>query len=120
MDQGVTALLDDLHESRQIDRTLVIIMGEFGRTPRINAQAGRDHWEKCYSILMAGGGVRAGQVYGQSDKIGAYPVAGRVFSPADMTATVYHSLGIDHTAEMTDQAGRPLRITTGEPMTELF
>jgi hypothetical protein len=119
-DRGVSALLDDLHESGLIKRTLVIIMGEFGRTPRINAQAGRDHWEKCYSILMAGGGVKAGQCYGQSDRIGAYPTNGRVFSPADMTATIYHTLGIDHTAEMTDQAGRPIRITGGEPMVELF
>lgn len=95
------------------------VRGEFGRTPRINAQAGRDHWEKCYSILMAGGGVKAGQCYGQSDRIGAYPTNGRV-SPADMTATIYHTLGIDHTAEMTDQAGRPIRITSGEPMVELF
>jgi uncharacterized protein (DUF1501 family) len=120
MDQGVTALIDDLHNTGQIDRTLLIVMGEFGRTPKINAQAGRDHWEKCYSILMAGGGVRAGQVYGQSDRIGAYPTNGRVFSPADMIATVYHCLGINHTAEMTDQAGRPIRITNGEPMRELF
>jgi hypothetical protein len=120
MDQGVSALLDDLHQSGLIRRTLLLVMGEFGRTPRINAQAGRDHWEKCYSILVAGGPVKAGQVYGQSDRIGAYPVNGRVFSPADMTATVYHGLGINHHAEMTDQAGRPLPISTGEPMTELF
>ena len=120
MDRGVSALLDDLHETGLINRTLVLIMGEFGRTPRINAQAGRDHWEKCYSILLAGGGVRAGQVYGQSDRIGAYPVSSRVFSPADMAATVYRSLGINHHAEMNDQAGRPIAITSGEPMTELF
>ncbi|OAI48076.1 hypothetical protein AYO44_01350 [Planctomycetaceae bacterium SCGC AG-212-F19] len=120
MDQGVSALLDDLHQTGLSRRTLLIVMGEFGRTPRINAQAGRDHWEKCYSILLAGGPVKAGQVYGQSDRIGAYPTSGRVFSPADMTATVYHCLGIDHHADMNDQAGRPLRISTGEPMTELF
>lgn len=120
MDQGVSALLDDLHQSGMSKRTLLIVMGEFGRTPRINAQAGRDHWEKCYSIMLAGGPVKAGQVYGQSDRIGAYPTSGRVFAPADMTATVYHCLGIDHHAHMNDQAGRPLSISTGEPMTEVF
>ncbi|MGE3805089.1 MAG: DUF1501 domain-containing protein [Gemmataceae bacterium] len=120
MDQGVSALIDDLHETGMIDRTLVLVMGEFGRTPRINNNAGRDHWEKCYSMMLAGGGVKPGQVYGQSDRIGAYPAAGRVFTPADMAATVYHSLGIDHHEDMHDQAGRPLRISMGEPMTELF
>ena len=120
MDQGVSALIDDLHQTGLGERTLLVVMGEFGRTPRINAQAGRDHWEKCYSMLLAGGGVKPGQVYGQSDRIGAYPASGRVFTPADMTATVYHSLGIDHHAEMRDQAGRPLALSTGEPMVELF
>jgi len=120
MDQGVSALIDDLHQTGLGERTLLIVMGEFGRTPRINAQAGRDHWEKCYSMLLAGGGVKPGQVYGQSDRIGAYPASGRVFTPADMTATVYHSLGIDHHAETHDQANRPLRLSAGEPMIELF
>jgi uncharacterized protein (DUF1501 family) len=120
MDQAVSALIDDLHQTGMVKRTLLIVMGEFGRTPRINAQAGRDHWEKCYSIFLTGAGTQAGSVYGQSDRIGAYPVTGRVFTPADMCATVYNRLGIDHHTELTDFLGRPLRITTGEPMSELF
>ena len=120
MDQGVSALIDDLYDRGLAERTLLIVMGEFGRTPRINAQAGRDHWSKCYSLLMTGGGIRPGQVYGQSDRHGAYPSQGRVFTPADLCATVYHCLGVDHRAEVTDQTGRPVRITPGEPMAELF
>ncbi len=95
-------------------------MGEFGRTPRINARAGRDHWERCYSVMLSGGGIRPGHVHGRSDRIGAYPVQGRVFTPADIAATVYQCLGIDPHAEVTDQTGRPLRLTQGEPMAELL
>lgn len=120
MDQGVSALIDDLHERGLSERTLLIVMGEFGRTPRINKQAGRDHWANCYSILLTGGGIRPGQVYGRSDRSGAYPISGRVFTPADICATVYQCLGIDHHAEVTDPSGRPLQISSGEPMTELF
>jgi uncharacterized protein (DUF1501 family) len=119
-DRGVSALLDDLVQRGMGERTLLIVMSEFGRSPRINANAGRDHWANCYSILLTGGGVRPGQVYGQSDKIGAFPLRGRVFATADLTATVYACLGIDPTTEVTDPAGRPLRITTGEPMTEVL
>ena len=119
-DTGVSALLDDLNERGLAKRTLLIVMSEFGRSPLINKNAGRDHWANCYSIMLTGGGVRPGQVYGQSDRIGSHPLRGRVFNTADLTATVYHCLGIDHQAEVYDQAGRPLRITTGEPMTELF
>jgi Protein of unknown function (DUF1501) len=120
MDQGVSALIDDLHERGLSERTLLIVMGEFGRTPRINARAGRDHWAQCYSLLMTGGGVRSGQFHGASDRHGAYPSLGRVYTPADLCATVYHSLGVDYRAEVTDSGGRPIRITPGEPMTELF
>ena len=85
------------------------------------ARAGRDHWEHCYSVLLAGGGVRPGQVHGRSDRIGAYPAAGpRVHDPPTYAATVYHCLGIDPHAEIADQAGRPLRLTQGEPIMELF
>jgi uncharacterized protein (DUF1501 family) len=120
LDTALSALLDDLHQRGLARRTLLLVMGEFGRTPRINARAGRDHWERSYSILLAGGGVRPGQVYGRSDRIGAYPAQGRVFTPADICATVYHCLGIDPHAEIADQAGRPLRLTQGEPMRELL
>ncbi|MBY0524016.1 MAG: DUF1501 domain-containing protein [Gemmataceae bacterium] len=119
-DRGVSALLDDLQRTGLAERTLLVVMSEFGRSPRINPQAGRDHWANSYSIMMTGGGVKPGQVHGQSDKIGAYAQRGRVFSTADTTATIYHCLGIDPRTEVNDQAGRPLPITTGEPMTELF
>ena len=119
-DRGVSALLDDLAQRGLSKRTLLIVMSEFGRSPRINPNAGRDHWANCYSILMTGGGIRPGQVYGESDQIGAFPRRGRVFSTADTLATVYHCLGIDPHAELTDPTGRPQPATTGEPMTELF
>jgi hypothetical protein len=120
LDQGFSALLDDLHQRGLAGRTLVVWMGEFGRTPRINAQAGRDHWSNCYTVLLSGGGVRPGQVYGQSDRTGAFPRSGRVFTPADICATVYHCLGIDPQTTVTDALGRPTRLTEGRPMRELF
>jgi uncharacterized protein (DUF1501 family) len=120
MDQGTSALLDDLEQRGLADRTLLLWMGEFGRTPKINTKAGRDHWANCYTVVLAGGGVRPGQLYGQSDRKGAFPIRGRVFTPADICATVYHSLGIDHHTEIIDAQERPMRITTGEPMSELF
>jgi uncharacterized protein (DUF1501 family) len=120
MDQGTSALLDDLQQRGLAERTLLVWMGEFGRTPRINAKAGRDHWASCYTILMSGGGIRPGNLHGKSDRHGAFPVRGRVFTPADISATVYHCLGIDHQTELTDALGRPLRITNGHPMMELF
>jgi hypothetical protein len=119
-DRGLAALLDDLRDRGLSERTLLIVMSEFGRSPTINKNAGRDHWANCYSILLTGGGIRPGQVYGESDKIGAFARRGRVFSTADTTATIYHCLGINPHAEVTDPAGRPMRITTGEPMNELF
>jgi len=120
MDQGASALLDDLQQRGLAERTLLVWMGEFGRTPKINKQSGRDHWADCYSILLSGGGVRPGQLYGQSDRNGAFPVRGRVFTPADICATVYSCLGIDPHTEIADPLGRPVRITQGEPMVELF
>jgi uncharacterized protein (DUF1501 family) len=119
-DRGVSALLDDLSQRGLSERTLLVVLSEFGRSPRINPNAGRDHWANCYSILLTGGGVRPGQVYGESDKIGAFPRRGRVFATADLTATVYDCLGIDPHTELIDPGGRPLPVSTGEPMTELF
>src|SRR5262249_43265885 len=99
LDQSVSALLDDLAASGQLEDTLVMMLGEFGRTPRVfavNASAvpGRDHWAPCYFGVFAGAGVRGGQVIGRSDRIGAYP-ATTPYSPDDVGATVYHVLGID-------------------------
>jgi hypothetical protein len=118
-DRSVSALLDDLDRRGLLTETLVVWMGDMGRTPRINGGAGRDHWSFCYSIVMAGGGVRGGLVYGSSDRIAAYPSAAPV-SPADIAATIYHSLGIDHRAHVTDQQGRPFVIGTGEPILSLL
>jgi hypothetical protein len=119
MEQAYAALLDDLQERGLLDTTLVIWMGEFGRTPKINADAGRDHWPGCYSVLLAGGGIRGGQVIGESDAIGAYP-KDRPVTPAEIHATVFAALGYDVRSisyESTD--GRPIPLTDGVPMPEL-
>ena len=118
-DQAVAALLDDLHDRGLLDETLVVWMGDMGRTPRINGGAGRDHWSFCYSLLLAGAGIRGGQVYGSSDRSAAYPSTNPV-SPADIAATILHSLGIDPRADFTDQQGRPLVASTGNPLNALL
>ena len=119
VDQGVSALLDDLHESGRLEDTLVMMLGEFGRTPKINAQRGRDHWGPCFFALFAGAGVRPGQVIGRSDDIGAYPVT-RAFSPNDVGATVYHVLGIPPDTEVRDRLNRPVRLNRGDVIESLF
>jgi hypothetical protein len=118
-DRGITALLDDLQERGFLDDTLVVWMGEFGRTPKLNKNAGRDHWGFCQSVLMAGGGVRGGQVYGSSDASAAY-AAELPVSPDDLAATIFHVLGIPLHQEMRDPQGRPLPLCTGKPVTGLF
>ncbi len=125
-DQGVSALLDDLQASGLLDDTLVVVTGEFGRTPRIgrstgnnNTKDGRDHWASVFSATFAGAGVRGGQVVGASDKMGAYP-ASRPYSPADFAATIYHVLGIDPTTELRDRLARPIQLCQGEVMAPLF
>jgi uncharacterized protein (DUF1501 family) len=120
MEQAYSALLDDLSERGLLESTLVVWMGEFGRTPKINADAGRDHWPGCYSVLLAGGGIRGGQVIGASDSIGAYP-KDRPTTPAEIHATIYAALGYDP-REITYQSadGRPIALTEGAPMMELF
>ncbi len=118
-DQGVSALLDDLDGRGMLDETLVVWMGDMGRTPRLNGAAGRDHWSFCYSLLMAGGGVRGGQVYGSSDRSAAYPSTNPV-GPGDVAATIYHCLGIDPHADVTDQQGRPFVVSTGKPIRALL
>jgi uncharacterized protein (DUF1501 family) len=119
LDQGVAALLDDFESLGLLEDTMVMMLGEFGRTPKINAQKGRDHWGPCFFGLFAGAGVRPGQVIGRSDDIGAYPVT-RAFSPNDVAATVYHVLGIPLETEVRDRLGRPVRLNRGEVIESLF
>jgi hypothetical protein len=120
METAFSALLDDLADRGLLDSTLVVWMGDFGRTPRINADAGRDHWPQCYSVIMAGGGIKGGQVVGESDRIGAYPVT-RPVSPADIHATVFAALGYDPKAiTYPSLDGRPIPLTEGEPIRELL
>lgn len=118
-DQSLSALIEDLDQRGLLDSTLVVAMGEFGRTPRINANAGRDHWPDCYSVLLAGGGVKGGFVYGSSDRLGMYPETNPV-SPADLTATIFSRFGIDPMTEIHDTTARPHRISDGRPIRELF
>ncbi len=118
-DQGLSALIEDLDVRGLLDSTLIVVTGEFGRTPRINASGGRDHWPDCSSILLAGGGVTGGAVYGSSDRIGAYPTANPV-TPGDLAATIFARFGIDPAVEIHDQARRPYALATGEPMASLF
>jgi hypothetical protein len=114
-DQTLPTLLDDLDARGLLDTTLVVWMGEFGRTPRINKDAGRDHWPQCYTALLAGGGVKRGHVHGASDKTGAYP-AGDPVRPDDLAATMYALLGIDPATEVRDALNRPLPIAAGQPV----
>jgi hypothetical protein len=118
-DEGFSALIEDLAARGLLDSTLVVAMGEFGRTPKINNNAGRDHWPDCYSVVLAGGGVRGGQVYGASDKIGAYPDRDPL-TPADLAATILWRFGIDPAREIHDQTGRPIRLSDGQPVWSLF
>ena len=118
LDLASSALLDDLEARGLLDETLVVCVGEFGRTPRADG-GGRQHWPQCYSAVLAGGGIRGGAVYGSSDSIGAYP-ADRPVSPPDLTATVYHALGISPETPVHDRLGRELLLTEGRPLTELF
>jgi uncharacterized protein (DUF1501 family) len=122
LDQGVAALLDDLSASGLLDETLVLMLGEFGRTPKISGPAnrpGRDHWARCFFGLFAGAGVRGGQVIGRSDRTGAYP-ATTPYTPDDVGATVYDVLGIDPASEVRNQLGRPVQLNRGTPMQALF
>jgi hypothetical protein len=118
-DLGFSALLEDLDERGLLGETLVVCLGEFGRTPRINGNAGRDHWAACNSVVLAGGGVRPGQVHGASDRQAAHPVTPPA-SPDDLAATVYHALGIDPETEIRDRQGRPWQLARGRVLQELF
>jgi hypothetical protein len=118
-EQALTALLDDLHQRGLLDETMVVWFGEFGRTPKINKNAGRDHWGFCQSALIAGAGVRGGQVYGSSDGSAAY-AAELPVSPDDLAATIFESLGVNTEQEMQDPVGRPQPLCSGKPVRGLF
>ncbi len=118
-DRSFSAMLEDLHERGLLDETLVAVAGEFGRTPKINAYNGRDHWAHCYTQLLAGGGVRGGQVYGASDRQGAY-VKDNPVTPDDFAATILHAFGLSPETAVHTPTGRPTRITTGTPVTAIF
>jgi hypothetical protein len=126
-DQCLSALLEDLHQRGLLATTLVISMGEFGRTPRlgqVTANAGtdatgRDHWPYCYSILLAGGGIAGGKVVGQSDRFAAYPTE-KPISPQDLIATLYHAMGVPLDMPIIDRQGRQQLLTHGRVVHELF
>ncbi len=114
-DVALSALLADLHERGLLETTLVVWMGEMGRTPKDRT----GHWTKCYPALLAGAGIQGGRVYGESDRIGAYPKTGRC-SPADIHATIYQALGIPADTMITDAVGRAIPLYAGDPINTLF
>ena len=120
-DAACSSLVADLHQRGRLDRTLVVVLGDFGRTPKINnSDGGRDHWNYCYSLMLMGGGFRGGFVYGASDKIGAFP-ARDALVPGDVISTIYHALGIAPDYELHDQLKRPHRLVpSGNVVPELL
>jgi uncharacterized protein (DUF1501 family) len=126
-DQSVSALLEDMSNRGMLDETLVVVMGEFGRTPKLGyvtsgagaAKNGRDHWPFCYTVMLAGAGIPSGTVFGASDKIGAYPSRDPV-KPDDVAATIYELMGISADTEIHDPQGRPYALTQGKPISALL
>lgn len=125
-DRALSALLEDLHERGLLDETLIVWVGEFGRAPKISKPGagttknlGRDHWARCFSGVLAGGGIRGGQVYGASDRIGSDP-KDRPVTPADLAATIYHCLGVEPHTMIADSLGRPQAICEGKPLAGLL
>jgi hypothetical protein len=123
-DLAVPTFINDLAARGLLEETLVVWMGEFGRSPKVTQTAqfgpnGRDHWPKCYTVLMAGAGITPGAIYGSSDRIGAYPASDPV-TPDDIAATMFWALGIDPATEVRDTLGRPLPIASGQPLTRIF
>ena len=119
LDKALCALVEDLHERGMEKDVSVVCWGEFGRTPKINGKAGRDHWGPVYSTVLAGGGIRGGQVYGSSDKIAGYPADNPVHV-RDFIATIYHCLGYGSDTRVVDPTGRPHFVVQGTPVHSLF
>ena len=122
MDQALSALIEDIYQRNLDKRIMVVVMGEFGRTPRLSHNSngtGRNHWPQAYSVLFSGGGLRTGQIVGATNSKGEYP-AHRPYTPEDILATVYQHLGIDPRAHLTDYSGRPIQLLShGKPIPEL-
>jgi hypothetical protein len=120
-DNAYSSLLEDLQDRRMLDNTMVVAMGEFGRTPKVNPAGGRDHWPQCWTMLMGGGGIKGGQVVGASDEIGAMP-KDRPTTPAEVAATIYKGLGIPLSLELPGAQGRPIPLVERgvEPISELI
>jgi len=119
LDQAIATLIDDLDQRGMLDDVIVYCVGEFGRTPRMNGNAGRDHWADCFSVLLAGGGIAGGRTVGASEKWGG-SVAQRLVTPQDLLATIYHLLEIPLETNYLDASGRPVPVTSGSPVSELF
>jgi uncharacterized protein (DUF1501 family) len=119
LDQAVAALLDDLESSGRLADTMVILLGEFGRTPKINKEGGRDHWGPCFTGLFAGAGVQGGKVIGRTDDIAAYPDSA-TYSPDDIGATVYQALGLEPHSIVHDRIGRPVHLNEGKVIEALY
>jgi len=118
-DHTLPTFLEDMDSRGLLDETLVVWMGEFGRTPKINSNASRDHWPDCYTVLLAGGGVKRGFIYGASDKNGAYPAENPV-RPDDLAATMFYALGIDPHTQVNGAGNRPVQIADGNPVMDIF
>jgi uncharacterized protein (DUF1501 family) len=118
-DRAFSALIEDLEVRGLLESTLVVVLAEFGRTPRINKTAGRDHWPDCFTTVLAGGGIKGGLVYGSSDKIGAFPASDPV-TTGDLAATLFWRFGLDPERKIHDLTGRPYRLAEGEPIRGLF
>ena len=120
LDTAYPALIADLESRGLLDSTLVVVMGEMGRAPRVNGKAGRDHWPQCGFSLLTGGGVKAGCVFGETDKQAAYPISHPV-SPGDIVATIYQLLGVDPHLMVPDRTNRPTHVAHGgEPIWDVI
>lgn len=120
LDRAIATLVEDLETRGLLDEVFVYCVGEFGRTPRMNGHAGRDHWSDCFSVLLVGGGIQGGRIVGASEKWGG-GVQERLVTPLDLLATVYHTLGIPLSTHYEDSSGRPVSIVgSGRPIQELL